>query len=204
MKSMKLTVITLAAVALAAVIAMPGAAFAAKGGHGHGHGPAKNAMIEVGSLSAYTQGGSATVNGVTVTLDKHTKLVAEDAAASAAGPALGDRAVAFLRWHKGAAVAKTLEFGTVAFAYAHKQFPGKYVSSTGPDPSTGNGTLTIAGLGKKRSASTTTFNTDSKTKYFQNDASISAPPTYTTNERVNVWGLAMTDGSWYASAVNAL
>ena len=189
------------AVGAVALMLMPGAAFAAGNGHGHGHGPAKNAKLEAGLLSAYTAGISATVNGVTVTLNAHTKLVAEDATAAAAGPTTGDTAVALLRWHKGTAVTKTLEYGTVPFAYAHQQFPGRYVSMTGPD-SSGNGTLTISGLGKKRSLTNYTFNTDTNTKYFQKGVQLTSPPTFTANERLNVKGQAMSDGSWYAASVN--
>jgi hypothetical protein len=212
MKSPKIPAVAVASLAALALL-VPGSAFAAKGGNGSGKGShPKNAKVIVGTVETggYTAGQSVVVNtgttaspnDVIVTLPKHLKLVDETANGTAA-PADGDSVAAFVRWHKGAAIAKKLEYSESSspFAYDHKEFSGKFGSATSPDPS-GNGTLTLLGLGKKNSAQPPEFNTDSATKFRQNGKAVVDASGYTAGERMSVRGLAMTDGFWNAAQVD--
>lgn len=192
MKFLKLSAVALFALGAVGLV-VPGTVLAAKGGNSaHAH----KVKVEFGNLDAYSAGSSATINGVTVVLTKHTKLIAEDAAASTAGPTVGDSAAAFVRWHKGTEIAKKLEYGTTSFAFKKKHFSGRYVSNDAT-------TLTIKTKSSHHTWTDRTFNTDSNTKYFDNGKSVSTP-TYSANERVNVRGLEMTDGTWYAAVVKLL
>lgn len=180
----------------------PGAALAA------GHKPPKGARVAFGTICDYTAGKSVTISlscgsssDATVNLNKHTRLVYEGSTNPAPAPVAGDAAAAFLRWHKGAAIVKKLEFSESAFGFAHAQYPGTFVSSTGDCTS---GTLTIQGQGKK--GKTATFNTDANTVYLNADAPsdcATVTGAYTAKERINVTGRELTDGSWYAARVNA-
>ncbi len=164
----------------AGALLVPGSVFASSA----------KAKVETGSISVYNPGSDLTINGVDIKLTKHTRLVAEDAAAQSAGLAAGDAAAAFIRWHKGAAVAKRVEFGTADFAFRNKSFSGRYSTST-DTPST----VTI--LVHKASL---TFTTDANTKYFDDGQSVTAP-NYLPNERISVRGEEFTSGSWYAMVV---
>ena len=199
--------VLVAAGAMVAIMA-PTAAFASKGHHGKP--PAKGAAAVFGTVCAYTAGSSLTVSqscgsssDVTVALNAHTRLTYMGTTSPTPAPVAGDSAAGFLRWHKGKAVVKHLEYSEAAFGFAHKQFAGTYVSSTG-DCTTG--TLTTAGLGSKKSKVDSTFNTDANTVYLQDDgASTCATVTagYKVGERVNVSGSELTNASWYAKTVNA-
>jgi hypothetical protein len=188
MKFLKISGAVLLSFAAMALL-VPGSAFAAKG-------HVKPVRVEVGTISGYTAGSSVVINGVSIKLKKHTKLVAEDAAAAAAKPLSGDEGVAFVRWHKGVATAKKLEYGSagVNFAYVTKEFAGRYESSTTVPPTT----LTIVIKGKK--PVTLTFNTTTTTKYYDNGKQVISPA-YLPNERTNVRGEEFTDGKWYAAVV---
>lgn len=203
MKTLKISAAALFMVGLMAMMAPVGVLAA--------HQPHKKVKVVTGTLCTYTAGVSATINlvaancgtttDVTVNLNKHTRLV--DESTPVAAPVAGDSAAAFLRWHKGKAIAKKLEYGTSLFAYAHHEFAGKYVSSTGDCTS---GTLTINGLGSKKKGVSDTFTTDSNTKYRSNGSSATCAAVtgaYKVGERINVAGREMTDGSLYAKLVNA-
>lgn len=179
----------------AAAMLVPGTIMAA---HGHKHHAHKNhghhvvnTRVEVGTVSAYTAGSSLTVNGVAIKLTAKTKLVAEDSAATTAGLTVGDDAAVFVRWHKGAALATRVEFGTVAFPYLRKDFLARYESST-------TTSITVALRGRKPVVAT--FVTDANTKYYDN-GTVTTTPSFAANDKLTVRGEEFVDGAWYAASV---
>jgi len=208
MRTTKIAAISLGALGLFALAAP--SALAAR--HHHGHAPhVKGAKVLMGTICSYTAGASLTISSscgtpadVTVTLNRHSRLDYEGTTAPTPAPATGDAAVASLRWHKGSAIVKRLEYSETAFAVKHEEFPGTYVSSTGDCTS---GTLTIAGLGHGKKSGSSTFNTDTNTVYTSGGtASTCSVVTgaYKANERLNVRGEELTNGTWYAARVNAV
>ena len=170
--------------------------------------PPTNTHVVFGTICSYTAGQSVTISqncgsssDVTVTLDSHTWLVYEGTTSPVPAPVVGDASAAYLRWNQKQSTAGELAYSENPFAFAHGVFAGDYVSSTGDCTS---GTLTIQGFDAQ--ATPTMFNTDASTVYETGGApSTCATVTgaYATNEPILVLGNEITNGTWYATRINA-
>jgi hypothetical protein len=128
----------------------------------------------------------------TVKLVKNTKIVANSAAARAAGLQNTDAIAVKVGWHKNLPVAKVLRYDIAAFAFDNGVFSGTFVSW--------DGTTLVVNMGKKGAAQ---FTTGANTKFFSNGKLVS-PPVFTHKEHVNVRAQHFTDGTWVATRVDLL
>lgn len=202
---------------------LPGTALAAR------HTPpARGAMVVFGTIapSGYTAAASCKKAGIvtivgwtnnlkpdvvskataaggdTAVVNCHSRLSDMDSPAPnpVPAPAAGDAAAALLRWNKGVATVKKLEYGSAAFAFWHEQFAGTLTAApTGTCPSL---SISLQDNGKK--GAVWAIGTNAATVFEANGAAgtCTAFSGSKAKARANATANEMTDNSLLATLVN--